>query len=81
MIDEAFVGKLEGPVIAQENQRAISSQMNVVLDELSSTVLVLNLPCQGDGLLGRTLAAHAALGEPCRLQNSFTRVTSTPRSK
>lgn len=47
--------------------RDVWSSVNVVQDELSSTVLVLNLPVQEEGLLGRTLRAHAATGEPCRL--------------
>jgi len=47
--------------------RDVWSCVNVVQDELSSTVLALNLPAQDGGLLGSTLAAHAATGEPCRL--------------
>lgn len=64
---QAIHKTFEGPASVKDNQRAIWSRVNIVLDELSSTVLVLNLACQGDSLLDRTLAAHAALGEPCRL--------------
>lgn len=49
------------------NQRARWNQANVIADELSSTVLVLNLRCVGDGLIDRVLNAHVEVGEPCRL--------------
>jgi uncharacterized protein (TIGR02679 family) len=52
---------------AKENQRRIWSDVNIIQDELSSTVLILNLPTDGTGLLGRMLGEHAAIGEPCRL--------------
>ncbi|WP_437955337.1 TIGR02679 family protein [Sorangium sp. So ce119] len=39
----------------------------VLLDELSTSALVLNLGAAPDGLSGRVLAMHAAEGEPVRL--------------
>jgi uncharacterized protein (TIGR02679 family) len=41
--------------------------VGLVPDELSVTVLALNLPIGGDSLTDHMLRAHAALGEPCRL--------------
>jgi uncharacterized protein (TIGR02679 family) len=53
--------------VTKENHRQLWSEVNIIQDELSSTVLVLNLPTDGSGLLGRMLAEHAAIGEPCRV--------------
>lgn len=39
----------------------------IVPDELSATVLTLNLPVLGESLSDEMLRAHAKLGEPCRL--------------
>ncbi|MDA1051591.1 MAG: TIGR02679 family protein [Planctomycetota bacterium] len=53
--------------VTKENHRQMWSEVNIIQDELSSTVLVLNLPTDGTGLLGRMLSEHATIGEPCRL--------------
>lgn len=47
--------------------RAAWLSMGVVPDELSSTVLVLNLPADNDSPLGQVLALHRLHGEPCRI--------------
>lgn len=43
------------------------ASVGVMLDELSSPVLVLNLNGDQQSLTGRSLNLHAAEGEPCRL--------------
>ncbi|TWT97347.1 TIGR02679 family protein [Neorhodopirellula pilleata] len=63
-IGQTIVEPLEAP---PTSQREWWNRVNVIADELSSTVLVLNLRCVGDGLIDRTLNAHAEIGEPCRL--------------
>jgi uncharacterized protein (TIGR02679 family) len=48
-------------------RRALWARVGVLVDELSAPVLVLGLRPEGDGLIVRTLRAHADAGEPCRL--------------
>lgn len=48
-------------------RRALWARAGVLLDELSAPALVLGLRAAGDGLLARTLRAHADAGEPCRV--------------
>ena len=43
------------------------ASVGVMLDELSSPVLVLNLKGDHESLTGRSLNLHSAAGEPCRL--------------
>lgn len=43
------------------------ASVGVMLDELSSPVLVLNLKGDRQSLTGRSLNLHSAAGEPCRL--------------
>ncbi|MGH9183358.1 MAG: TIGR02679 family protein, partial [Acidimicrobiales bacterium] len=47
--------------------RELWASVGVACDELSSTVLVLNLPADAASACGRVLRAHAEVGEPCRL--------------
>jgi uncharacterized protein (TIGR02679 family) len=47
--------------------RQLWESVGIVPDELSSSVLVLNLPAIGNSLSDRTLREHAATGMPCRL--------------
>jgi uncharacterized protein (TIGR02679 family) len=47
--------------------RAAWSNVGVVLDELSATVLALNIPAQPGTPLGDVLSLHARQGEPCRI--------------
>lgn len=48
-------------------QRDIWESVGVVTDELSSTVLALNLPATGDSLTDRLLQDHQRCGMPARL--------------
>lgn len=48
-------------------RRQIWESVGVVTDELSSTVLVLNLPAVGDSLTDRLLQEHQRCGLPARL--------------
>jgi len=50
-----------------QGRREAWDGVGVVVDELSSTVLVLNLPSVADSITDRALNAYAAAGEPCRL--------------
>ena len=47
--------------------RRLWELIGIVPDELSVTVLVLNLHAIGNSLTDKMLRAHAACGEPCRL--------------
>lgn len=47
--------------------RRVWESVGIVPDELSATVLSLNLPAAGDSLTDQTLRTHAELGAPCRL--------------
>jgi uncharacterized protein (TIGR02679 family) len=47
--------------------RAAWSNVGVVPDELSATVLVLNIPALPGTPLGEMLSLHSRLGEPCRI--------------
>ncbi len=67
------IGKTNGLAVTSQNHRRIWSAVNLIQDELSSTTLVLNLPVDGEGLLGSMLAQHAAAGQPCRLTFSQLR--------
>lgn len=48
-------------------RRSLWESVGVFCDEVSSSVLVLNLEAASDTLCGKVLAAHAHAGEPCRL--------------
>lgn len=50
-----------------EGRRALWESVGVFCDELSASVLVLNLRADQRSLSGVTLSAHADAGEPCRL--------------
>lgn len=52
---------------AVENRRDAWAAVGVMLDELSTPVLTLNVRADGDSLTGRSLNLHAAAGEPCRV--------------
>lgn len=58
---------VDDPTLADGHPRMVWNAVNVVADELSSTVLVLGLFGTGDGLIDHTLCQHARAGEPCRL--------------
>lgn len=49
------------------SRRDLWTSAGVQVDEVSSSVLVLNLRASEPAFLADYLAAHAALGEPCRL--------------
>ncbi len=61
----AFAG--HEPPRSSAAMRAAWLAVGVVPDELSTTVLVLNLPARPDTPLGRVLAIHRERGEPCRI--------------
>lgn len=48
-------------------RRSLWAAVGVLCDELSVSVLALNLSAVGEGLTDQVLRAHAAAGEPCRL--------------
>lgn len=48
-------------------RRRVWESVGIITDELSSSVLVLNLPAVGDSLTDRLLQEHASLGMPCRI--------------
>jgi uncharacterized protein (TIGR02679 family) len=50
-----------------DERRSVWARVGVLLDELSAAALALGLRPGGDGLLARTLRAHADAGEPCRI--------------
>lgn len=54
------------PPTARE-RRQLWSEVGVICDPLSSSVLVLNLRASGSDLVTATLADHAGFGEPVRL--------------
>ncbi len=63
------IDRLHGKTLGDENTRTrdVFARVGVLLDELASTVLVLNLrPCRGN-LLADFLNESAILGEPARL--------------
>lgn len=49
------------------HRQKLWESVNVVTDELSSSVLVLNLPATGESLTDQMLRQHSAAGLPCRL--------------
>ncbi|MEM9659619.1 MAG: TIGR02679 family protein, partial [Planctomycetota bacterium] len=57
---------MEVPKSARD-RREILELAGIYVDELSSTVLSLNLPAGGVGVADRTLQCHADAGMPCRL--------------
>ena len=71
----AATQNLATPVKRSELRRTWES-VGIVPDELSVTVLALNLPVIGDSLTDHVLRAHAKLGEPCRLTFRQLRVSA-----
>jgi len=61
------ISGLKGDWNNVENRRAIWESVGVYCDELSASVLVLNLFADRSSLSGKSLIAYADLGEPCRL--------------
>ena len=59
--------KVLWPSVDQSNSRATWSSVNIVQDELSSTVLVLNLSFEPNGLIGKIVSESSKAGEPLRL--------------
>lgn len=62
----ALTGR-EGLPSGARARRRLWGAVGVVCDPLSSSVLVFGLRPQGSGLLARTLADHASVGEPVRV--------------
>lgn len=56
-----------GPLPTGVDRRALWAAAGVLLDELAAPVLVWNLPMAGDGVVDRSLRAHAEAGEPGRV--------------
>jgi uncharacterized protein (TIGR02679 family) len=63
----AAIGGFQGAMEGAESRRAAWESAGIFCDELSATVLVLNLRAETRSLCGATLASHADHGEPCRL--------------
>lgn len=55
------------PVHDAASRRDAWAEVGVFADDLSLSVLTLNLPGDGETLIGRTLRLHGDSGEPCRL--------------
>ncbi len=63
----AEMGGFHGSMEGAESRRAIWEGAGVFCDELSASILVLNLRAGSHSLCDHTLGNHADQGEPCRL--------------
>jgi len=77
LVYRAIAAQFRLPVpLGRREIRRTWEAVGIVPDEISVTVLALNVPAIGRSLTDEVLRAHAALGEPCRLSFRHLRLHS-----